>query len=72
LAQFLQATSNLGAGRLPVKQSDRREADAAHDFAPKRGNRSREGEFFENPTTDEAPFEFAPELIREVVVWEGC
>ena len=29
------------------------------------------GEFFEIPSPDEAPFEFAPELIREVVVWEG-
>jgi hypothetical protein len=29
------------------------------------------GEFFELPSADEAPFEFAPELIREVVVWDG-
>ena len=41
------------------------------DFASKRCNRSREREFSENPTTYEAPFEFTPELIREVLVWEG-
>ena len=30
------------------------------------------GGFFEIPAADDAtPFEFAPELIRDVVVWEG-